>query len=32
MAEQNKDLFSKLGIDIDDSKINIDIKQTKDFF
>ncbi|MEA3433918.1 MAG: hypothetical protein U9R13_05000 [Campylobacterota bacterium] len=32
MAEQNKDLFSKLGIDIDDKKINIDINQTKDFF
>jgi len=32
MAEQNKDLFSKLGIEIDDNKINIDIKQTKDFF
>ena len=31
MAEQNKDLFSKLGIDIDDNKINIDINQTKDF-
>jgi len=32
MAEENKDLFSKLGIDIDDNKINIDINQTKDFF
>ncbi len=32
MAEQNKDLFSKLVIDIDDNKINIDIKQTKIFF
>jgi len=32
MTEQNKDLFSKLGIDIDDNKINIDINQTKDFF
>jgi len=32
MAEQDKDLFSKLGINIDDRKINIDINQTKDFF
>ena len=32
MAEENKDLFSKLGIDIGDNKINIDINQTKDFF
>lgn len=32
MAEQNKDLFSKLGIDIADNKIHIDINQTKDFF
>jgi len=32
MTEQNKDLFSKLGIDIDDNKINIDINHTKDFF
>ena len=32
MAEENKNLFSKLGIDIDDNKINIDINQTKDFF
>ena len=31
MAEENKDLFSKLGIDIGDNKINIDINQTKDF-
>ena len=32
MAEQDKDLFSKLGIDIDNNKINIDINQTKNFF
>jgi formiminotetrahydrofolate cyclodeaminase len=32
MAEQNEDLFSKLGIDIGKNKINIDITQTKDFF
>ena len=32
MAEQNKDLFSKLGIDIDDKKINIDMNKTKAFF
>ncbi|TET91002.1 MAG: hypothetical protein E3J96_00285 [Sulfurovum sp.] len=32
MAKQDKDLFSKLGIDIDNNKINIDINQTKAFF
>jgi len=32
MKEQNNDLFSKLGIDIDSDKINIDIGKTKDFF
>ena len=32
MAEENKDLFSELGIDISNDKINIDINQTKDFF
>jgi len=32
MAEQDKDLFSKLGIDISNDKINIDINQTKNFF
>ena len=32
MAEQDKDLFQKIGIDIDNDKINIDINQTKDFF
>ena len=32
MAEQNKDLFEKIGIDISNDKINIDINQTKDFF
>ena len=32
MAEQDKDLFQKMGIDIDNDKINIDLKQTKDFF
>ena len=32
MAEENRDLFSKLGIEIGDNKINIDINQTKDFF
>ncbi len=32
MTEENKDLFQKLGIDISNDKINIDINQTKDFF
>ena len=32
MAEQDKDLFTKLGIDISNEKINIDINQTKSFF
>ena len=32
MAKQDKDLFSKLGIDISNEKINIDINQTKNFF
>ena len=32
MAEQDKDLFQKIGIDIGNDKINIDLNQTKDFF
>jgi len=32
MAEQDKDLSSKLGIEINDNKINIDLNQTKNFF
>lgn len=32
MAEQDKDLFQKIGIDISSDKVNIDINQTKDFF
>lgn len=32
MAEQDKDLFSNLGIEMSNDKINIDINQTKDFF
>lgn len=32
MKEQDKDLFQKIGIDISNDKINIDINQTKDFF
>ena len=32
MSEQNNDLFKKLGVDIGDGKINIDMNQTKDFF
>ena len=31
MAEQDKDLFSKMGIEITADKIDIDITQTKDF-
>lgn len=31
MAEQDKDLFANMGIEITDDKINIDIAQTKDF-
>ena len=32
MAEQEKDLFNKLGIDISNEKINIDLNQTKSYF
>ena len=32
MAEQEKDLLQKIGVDISSEKINIDINQTKDFF
>ena len=32
MVEQDKDLSSKLGIDISNNKINIDLNQTKNFF
>ena len=32
MQEQKQDLFQKIGIDISKDKINIDLKQTKDFF
>jgi len=33
MAEQNNnDLFSKMGVDVGDGKLNIDLNQTKDFF
>jgi len=32
MNEQNNDLFKKLGVDIGEGKINIDMNQTKDFF
>ncbi len=32
MAEENKDLFQKMGIDISNDKIDIDITQIKDFF
>ena len=32
MAQEDKDLFTKLGIDISNEKINIDLTQTKSFF
>ena len=32
MAEQNNDLFKKMGVDIGEGKLNIDLTQTKDFF
>ena len=33
MAEQsNNDLFSKMGVDLGDGKLNIDLNQTRDFF
>jgi len=33
MAEQNNnDLFSKMGVDVGEGKLNIDLNQTKDFF
>ena len=31
MREQNSDLFSKMGVDIGDGKLNIDLNQTKTF-
>jgi len=31
MAEKNKDLFQKIGVDISNDKINIDLTKTKDF-
>jgi len=32
MPENNNDLFSKMGVDVGDGKLNIDLNQTKDFF
>ncbi|CAA6824984.1 MAG: Unknown protein [uncultured Sulfurovum sp.] len=32
MENEKNDLFKKLGVDIADGKINIDMNQTKDFF
>lgn len=32
MKEHDKDLFTKLGVDISNEKINIDINKTKSFF
>jgi uncharacterized protein YpuA (DUF1002 family) len=30
--QNNNDLFSKMGVDVGDGKLNIDLNQTKDFF
>lgn len=30
--ENNSDIFSKLGVEIGEGKLNIDLNQTKDFF
>jgi hypothetical protein len=32
MQEENSDIFKKLGVDIGEGKINIDMNQTRDFF
>ncbi len=32
MHEKSEDLFQKIGVDISDDKINIDLGKTKDFF
>lgn len=32
MTEDNNDLFQRIGIDISNDKINIDLAKTKDFF
>lgn len=32
MAEKNKDLFEKIGVEVGDGKLNIDINKTKEFF
>jgi len=32
MAENNEDLFQKIGVDINNEKINIDLTKTKNFF
>ncbi len=32
MAEENKDLFEKIGVEIGNGKLNIDINKTKEFF
>jgi len=31
-TQNNNDLFSKLGVEVGDGKLNIDLNQTKDFF
>jgi len=31
-AQNNDDLFSKMGVEVGDGKLNIDFTQTKDFF
>lgn len=32
MAEEQKDILQKIGVDVSKDKINIDVAQTKDFF
>jgi len=32
MSENNNDLFSKMGVEVGEGKLNIDLNQTKDFF
>lgn len=31
-TQNNNDLFSKLGVEMDEGKLNIDLNQTRDFF
>ncbi len=32
MAEENEDMFQKIGVDVSNDKIKIDLTKTKDFF